>query len=330
MTRVRAIPGLDPTHYARNGLHADHRIWGEKNCYVDIWIELLHALGLEPRAMLSFVLALDFEGDQWTFFKPPHPELWDLYGIDVQELNVWRGLLEHTQEHLAAGKLVSTEADAFWLPDTAGTDYRNTHTKTTILIEDLDLDTGTLGYFHNTGYHRLSGEDFRQTFRLDTAPDPAFMPLFAELVRIDRVERRTTAELAGQAVALLRRHSQRRPASNPIARFETRFVEELPRLQTLGIAHYHAWAFATIRQLGAAFELASLQLDWLAESGHPGYGDSAPAFRRIADSAKVMILKVARSVMTGKPLDATALFADPKSAWDEGMSLLDRTLAASR
>ena len=75
---MRAID-LDATRYARHALHADDRAWVEKNCYVDIWIETIHALGCEPLAVLPFVLALDFEGDQWTFFKPPHDELRDLY-----------------------------------------------------------------------------------------------------------------------------------------------------------------------------------------------------------------------------------------------------------
>ena len=124
---------LDPARYQRHALHAEERDWVEKNCYIDIWIEVLHAHGLEPMAMLPFTVAVDFEGDQWTFFKPPHGELWDLYGVDVQEMTVWRPLLEHTVAQTAAGKLVSTEADAFFLPDTRGTDYRAQHTKTTIV-----------------------------------------------------------------------------------------------------------------------------------------------------------------------------------------------------
>ena len=84
--------------------------------------------GSSPVRSSPFVAAIDFEGDQWTFFKPPHAELTDLYGIDVQEFTVWRPLLEHALEHLEAGKLISTEADAFWLPDTSGTDYRRQHT----------------------------------------------------------------------------------------------------------------------------------------------------------------------------------------------------------
>jgi len=70
---------LEPTQYVRHDLHSPERIWTEKNCYVDIWIELVHALGFEPNAMLAFTVAVDFEGDQWTFFKPPHDELRDLY-----------------------------------------------------------------------------------------------------------------------------------------------------------------------------------------------------------------------------------------------------------
>ena len=69
------------------------RAWAESNCYIDVWIEVLHALGLEPFAFLPHVLPVDFEGDQWTFFKPSHDDLFALYGLDVQELNVWRPLV---------------------------------------------------------------------------------------------------------------------------------------------------------------------------------------------------------------------------------------------
>ena len=102
------------TDFARHALHGEACVWVEKNCYADVWIELLHTLKLEPLALMPFTLAADFEGDHWTFFKPPLPDLQKLYGIDVQELNVWRPLIEHAAEHLAAGKFISTEADAFW------------------------------------------------------------------------------------------------------------------------------------------------------------------------------------------------------------------------
>jgi Domain of unknown function (DUF1839) len=316
------LRGLDPANYPRSVLHAESCVWVEKNCYVDIWIEVIHALGLEPRAILPFVAAIDFEGDQWTFFKPPHGELTDLYGIDVQELNVWRPLLEHALEHLAAGKLISTEADAFWLPDTSGTDYRRQHTKSTIVLNDLDLKNRTLGYFHNAGYYRLEGEDFARTFRLDVPPDPTFMPLFAEVVRIDRVIRRPPAELVAMSRELWRRHLGRRPTRNPVRSFQERFERELPGLQEKGLAHYHAWAFGTIRQLGAAFELAALNLKWLTANGTPGLETATTAFEQLANTNKTLILKGARATNSRRPLDGAPLFDAMASAWENGLGSL--------
>ncbi len=92
-----------------------------------------------------------------TFFKPPHDELRELYGIDVQELNVWRPLIEHASEYLSKGKLISTEADAFWLPDTTGTDYRRQHTKSTIILADIDVENRRLGYFPQRGIFHVGG-----------------------------------------------------------------------------------------------------------------------------------------------------------------------------
>lgn len=314
-----ALPELDAASHRPHALHGEQQVWVEKNCYVDVWIELLHALQLEPLAMLPFTLAVDFEGDQWTFFKPPLRDLHLLYGIDVQELNVWRPLLEHAQEHLAAGRLISTEADAWWLPDTAGTDYRRQHTKTTIILNDLDLAAERLGYFHNASYFALEGEDFRRLLRVGEAPDPAFLPLFAELIRCDRLRRHPDDELRRLSATLLREHFERRPAANPMPRFGARFARELPQLQARGLAHYHAWAFATIRQCGAAFDLAAAHLRWRGDAEALG---AAAAFARIAEGCKALILKVARAVHAGRPLDATAQFDDLARAWDEGMARL--------
>ena len=310
---------LDATQYQRHLLHAETCAWVEKNCYVDVWIELVHALGCEPLAMAGFVVAIDFEGDQWTFFKPPHGELAELYGIDVQELNCWRPLLEHAIEHLGAGKLISTEADAWWLPDTAGTDYRTQHTKSTIILNDIDVDARRLGYFHNAGYFSLDGEDFERTFRIGAAHDPAFMPLFAEIVRIDGVIRLAPDDLAARAQALLSRHVSRMPADNPIARFATRFERDLPMLQDKGLAYYHAWAFATVRQLGAAAELAAFHLRWLDAQQ---FEAAADAYEKISAGAKMFILKAARAVNAKRAFDASALFDEWAGHWQRAKDRL--------
>ncbi|MEP7311534.1 MAG: DUF1839 family protein [Pseudomonadota bacterium] len=326
MSRIAVIPGLDPASYQRSTLHAEDRIWLEKNCYVDIWIALLQALHLEPRAMLGFTMAVDFEGDQWTFFKPKHEELRELYGIDVQELNVWRPLLDHAVEHLSAGKFISTEADAFWLPDTAGTDYRRQHVKSTIVLADIDVDGQRLGYFHNAGYYALEGEDFVQTFRVGFPPDPAFLPLFAELVRIDGLVRRTEAELAEIALRLLRQWVRRRPAYNPITRFRERLERDVPALLKAGLPYYHAWAFGTVRQLGAASELAKLHLVWLGSLTAYDLASPAEAFSDIASATKLLILKLARAVNCGRPPQLEALFCEMENHLDDALRELQLAL----
>ena len=315
MSRAVALPGLDSNGYRSHALHAQERSWVEKNCYVDIWIELLHALDLDPMAVLPFTVAIDFEGDQWTFFKPPHDELRTLYGLDVQELYVWRPLLQHALEHLAAGKFISTEADAFWLPDTAGTDYRQQHTKTTIVLADVDVAAGRVGYFHNAGYFAADGEDFVKLFRLDAAPDPAFMPMFAELVRYDRIERQPGEQLRAASRELLRKHTARRAQDNPVQRFRERFEQDLPSMAQEGMAAYHAWVFGTLRQLGAAAELSSLYLEWL-DPGAAAVVQPSTAFMEISTVCKSLIMKIARAVNAKRPLNASSSFDDMAAAWD--------------
>jgi len=72
---VTVLGSLDPATYAPHRLHGPDRPFPETNCYVDVWIELLHAHGLDPMAMLGFCAAIDWEDDQWTFFKPPLADL---------------------------------------------------------------------------------------------------------------------------------------------------------------------------------------------------------------------------------------------------------------
>lgn len=324
MSRYVVLDQLQTDRYTRHALHSDGCNWPEKNCYADLWIELLNGLQLQPLAMLPFTLTVNFEGDQWTFFKPSHEEVYDLYGLEVQELTVWRPLLDHAIEQLGAGKLISTEADAFWLPDTAGTDYRTKHTKTTIVLNDLDIAAQHLGYFHNAGYYQLDGEDFIKTFRLDAAPDPTFMPLFAEFIRLDRLVKRPESELADRSWRLLVKHLARIPRSNPVSNFRDRFTTDLPTLQSLGLSHYHAWAFAATRQLGAAFELAAANLRWQTEHGHANLDTAIAAFEEISSDSKTFILKGARAVNSKRPMDLPATFNRMITAWDRGMQSLGK------
>jgi Domain of unknown function (DUF1839) len=319
--RVRVRP-LEAATYASHALHGGSSLWIEKNCYIDVWIEVLHSLGLDPVAVLPFTLVIDFEGDQWTFFKPPHADLRALYGIEVSELNLWRPLVHHALQHLAEGKLLLTEADAFFLPDTSGTDYRTWHTKTTIAIQDLDVDGRRLGYFHGAGYHELSEADFVSLLRLDAPDEPAILPPYAEIARLDRVKYLPRRELVARSLSLLRGHLGVRPATNPISRFRGRFVDDLEWLKTDGLALYHAYAFATLRQCGAGFELAAQYVRWLGRNGEEGLEEAAAAFEQISSNAKAMILKAARVVNGGRTADFSEMMEAMEAGWNAGMGLV--------
>jgi hypothetical protein len=145
--------------FVRHPLHADDRIWPESNCYIDLWVELLHSRALEPTAALAFTLAVDVEGDQWTFAKFPLADLYALYGVDVIELNVWRPLAGHLEEQLALGRTPIVEVDAFYLADTAGTSHHAAHVKTTIGIQEMNQPGPRIAYFHNAGFYELEGPD---------------------------------------------------------------------------------------------------------------------------------------------------------------------------
>jgi hypothetical protein len=319
---VAAFRAVKLVRDVRRGIDGAERSWNESNCYIDVWIEVLHALSLDPMPCMPFTLAIDFEGDQWTFFKPPHKDLYALYGIDVQELNVWRPLIHHAEEQLRGGKLVLTEADAFFLPDTQGTDYRTQHTKTTIAIQEIDVEARRLCYFHNGGYYGLEGADFAGIFRLDVPHDPAFLPLFAELVRLDRVRRLSEEELTKATIALVRENLARRPKTNPVRRFAERLVVDVDWLKGEGLATYHVYAFATLRQLGASFEIAARLLRWLEARGEGDLEATAKDFDTISSTAKALILKTARAVSSKKPADLAPMTTAIAESWDRGMERL--------
>lgn len=326
--KIACIGPIDISTYRQHPLHRSEKSWPETNCYIDVWIEIIHALRLDPAAMLSMVFAIDFEGDQWTFYKPPHEDLHQLYGIDIQELNVWNSLLDHSIEQLQRGRLVLIETDAYYLPDTAGTDYRTKHTKTTIGIQSIDAAAKVMGYFHNASYYELRDEDFVKTFRLDQPPDPNHMPFLAEFARLDRLSALDTKELAARSRKLLCKHYVRRPTKNPLVAFATSYESDVQWLKAAGLATFHSYAFATLRQLGSAFELGGYYLRWLNSLGQLNCGDMPEQCDALSQAAKSLMLKSARAVNTGRPSDFRGLLNDMAASWDAIMSTLGHELKA--
>jgi hypothetical protein len=154
-----SLLGLDPASYRSHALHDPARTYGETNCYTDILIELLHARGEEPLAAMGCTVRMDFEGDQWTFFKPFPEDLELLFGIDIHEMQPYRPLPEQATEQIAHERTLIVELDSWYLPDTASTAYRREHVKSSVVVEGIDPQGERLRYFHGTGLYELSGAD---------------------------------------------------------------------------------------------------------------------------------------------------------------------------
>jgi hypothetical protein len=313
---------IDASTYRPHLLHSNERVWTETNCYVDLWIEVLHALGLEPLAAAAFTLRTDFEGDQWTFFKFPLEDLWALYGIDVYEMNVWQPIERHIIEQLELGRLLTIEVDSWYLPDTAGVSYQLDHVKSSIVPNRIDPDRREMAYFHNAGYYELSGDDYDGVLRRTAElADSRLLPPYVELVKLDALRHDDAATLREGAVSLTRAHLARRPTTNPVQRMRKRLAGDLEWLATQSLETFHQWAFGFCRQCGANAELAAAFVDWLAASDTAGLAASADAFRAMANGAKTLQFNLARAAR-GRTVDVEPILDELERHWDAALAPL--------
>lgn len=319
---MRRIIPIEPEGYERHSIHRGETIWAETNCYVDVLVELIHALGFDPVAALPFTLTADFEADQWTFFKYQPGDLLDLYGMEIQELQLWRGLMEHVEAQVAEGRPVLVELDSFYLPDTAGTAYRQEHEKTTVAVNMICPQQRRMGYFHGQGYYALDGEDFERVWQLHLDPEDRPLPPYAELVKLhrDRGEEPSDGLFQASRNALIRQLTCM-PKQNPFELFRSRFAADLDWLIQEPLDTFHKYSFATLRQFGACFELGTTYLRWLSDHGELGLDPAIEAYEGISTSAKTFQFHLARSMVRKKPLDLSPVDAMGE-LWDRGSSAL--------
>ena len=329
-----SVLALSVDEYKRHRFHGTERVWAETNCYVDLWIEVLHSLGCNPVAGLGFVAGIDFEGDQWTFFKYPLEDLRSLYGIDVAEYMIWRNMEDHLAEQARLGRLLIIEIDSWFLPDTAGVSYQKAHAKTSIVINELDPANKVLRYFHGPGYFEATGDDYDGLLRVGnpTRWSGDVLPPYVEAIRLDRCVKRTNDELRAIARPILADQLTRRADtskaqststnSNAMHAFLSRFDADLVELAGIAgltsgdLGHFHAYAFATLRQLGAACELGSDHLRWLGGLDH-----AAEGFATVASAAKAMQFKLAR-LAAGRTTDLSSTKEDLLNGWNASISWL--------
>ena len=313
----------DATNYAHHELHDEDRIWTETNCYVDLWVELLHTIGLEPLAASAFALSADFEGDQWSFLKYPPEDLRTIYGIEVAELNVWRPLLWHIADQLGRDRLLTVEMDSHYLPDTRGVSYRIDHTKTTLVPWSVDPNRREMTYFHNAGFFTVDGDDFDGLFRLGRFENETALPPYVEILKFDAVTGGPPDIALVRDLALA--HFSRRPPTNPVSRLRERIEEDLSWLAEQDLEIFHQYAFATCRQCGAGAELAASYLGWLETVSPMGLNEASELYQSLASSAKALQFALARTVR-GRSVDVSELFATMASSWELANEKLGRCL----
>lgn len=306
---------ISPQTYHQHALHGPDRAWPETNCYVDLWIETLASFGVAPEAMLGFTLTQDFEGDQFTFFKVPLEDLETLYGIVTTELALYDSVEAHVLTQLARRRLCLVEVDSFYLPDTAGVTYQLEHGKTTIGINRIDPDARTMEYFHNASYYAVDGEDYAGVFQHQTERGLRWIP-YTEFAKFPE-HAPSPIHQREQARRLLGFHLQRRPRLNPLATFAADFPAQVEHVAERGIDFFHLYAFNTVRQFGANFELLASHLAWLDADE---FAAEAAAAKTICDNAKTTQFMLARAVARRR-FDALQTALDPSvEAWDAIMA----------
>jgi hypothetical protein len=291
---------------SKHWLHANDRNWPQSNCSVDLWIELLHYWGYDPVAAMAFTLTLDYEGDQFTFFKIPSGDLETLYGTKLLELSIYDDLEKHVLQQVRRGNVVLVESDGFYLPDTTGISYKSRHTKTTIGINAIDPEAGELTYFHNDVFGTLRGDDYAHVmYKTDR---PVLFP-YVEFVKQTGMVPASQQALKTIASGFLNRSVEQliRTRLHPIAGFRGAFEGHV---QQLSNATFHEFAFNHFRMLGSNFEFLGSFLSWL------DLHSSAEHCVIIAEQAKALQFKTARMVARQRFDPCTDVFDRMELAYD--------------
>ena len=312
---MNAVTPIRASAYVPHPLHGPDRAYRETNCYTDVIIEMLHSRGLDPVAGLGHLVRTDFEGDQFTFFKMPPSDMEALYGLDIHEMQPVGALPDQIELQLRLGRTMLVELDSFFLPDTAATDYRRNHVKSTVAIGAIDQRAERLRYFHNLGLHELSGEDYRGVFGLDVRP-AEMLPPYLEIARFDAGEPLQGEPLRDAARDLLGGHLERRPRANPFERFGAQLAADLPALIEGDSPRFHAYAFATVRMAGASFDLLRAHIDWLLDSS------AASTLDPIVEGCQILSFRLARR----RAFDPAPAISAMAQAWASTMAGLERAI----
>ena len=78
-----------------------------------------------------------------------------LFGVDIHEMQPYRpDAPSRSPSSSPLGRTMTVELDAWYLPDTAATSYRDEHVKTWVIAESIDVDGGALPLLPQRGLLR--------------------------------------------------------------------------------------------------------------------------------------------------------------------------------
>ena len=256
----------------------------------------------------------------------PLEDLEALYGLKVTELVIYDRVETHVQQQIGRGRLSLVEVDSYFLPDTHGVGYHEAHGKTTIAVNRMDFENRTMEYFHGLGLHHLEGDDFDGVFQRGAHEKALpFLP-YTEFVKFPD-DKPSPEHILAVSEDLLRRHLKRRPATNPIAGFAQVFPEQVAQVSERDFGFFHLYAFNTLRQLGANFELFSAYLEWLCGQGREELRDGIAEAKAISSTCKMVQFKLARAVMRKKFQGLGEGLLPAVENWDSLMQRLDNAYA---
>ena len=240
-------------------------------------------------AALAFALALDFEGDQWQFFKSPLEDLRRaLRRSSVQELadlaagrqHVARAAGRGPAADRRGGRLLSARHRRHLVRRRAREDHDRASRRST-------SRRGRLGYFHNAGYYELDGRRLRRRSSPRSPGPTLFRPTSSSSgstasagLEPPSSWRSRARRWTGALRARARRQSGRRFARAPDRRPRVAARPADVHVPPVRLRHP-----APVRRL---LELAATFLRWLGVSGAPGLEPAAAAYQRVSESAKAM------------------------------------------
>jgi len=286
-------------------LHTGQRIWIAPNPFASLWVEILHAWGFEPFAILGYTITLSFEVDQFRTLVFPAEDLEALYGVTTCRLTVFDNLASHIAAQTREGHVALVELDPFHLPDATDL-YGVRHGTTLVAIDRLDPVAQTASYYSQGRRFELSEGDFLGAFDVNSALtlSGSFHPMLLSSSTCVKRNVLPDAMLTPGATVTaswqaFQRHLSRLPVQNPIEAFRIAFHRRLEMLATSDESYRHAFVYGTLSQLGSHFELFSAYLSWLGERGYTYPKRALQASRKIVSETLVCQLRLLRATSRG-------------------------------